>query len=146
MTTKKIKLTLTTALLLIAATTFAQEDKKTKKARENSDDAKKELHEARVDSAQDYKSFKEKADNQSAENQKKIAQLKEKNKTASKEIKEEYEKKIEAIENKNDKLKRLLTAANNTQTSKWVAFKREFNHDLDEMNNAIDDLTKNNVK
>ncbi len=31
MTTKKIKLTLTTALLLIAATTFAQEDKKNEK-------------------------------------------------------------------------------------------------------------------
>jgi len=31
MTTKKIKLTLTTALLPIAATTFAQEDKKRKR-------------------------------------------------------------------------------------------------------------------
>ncbi len=120
--------------------------KKTKKARENLDDAKKELHEARVDSAQDYNQFKEKAEKQSAENQKKIAELKEKNKTASKEIKEEYEKKIEAIEKKNDKLKKELANANNTKTNKWAAFKREFNHDLDEMNNAIDDLMKNNVK
>jgi Mg-chelatase subunit ChlI len=133
-------------LLAFGTVTYAQEDKKSKKAREHLESAEKEVHEAHADSAADYNNFKEKADLMSKENDKKIAALKEKNKMASKDVKEAYEKKIREIEVRNEKLRRQLSEASTTKTSKWSQFKREFYHDVDEMNKSIDDLTKDNVK
>jgi hypothetical protein len=146
MDTKQIKLILTGAMLVISAATIAQEDKKSKKARVNLEEAKQEANEAHADSAKDYHKFKEKADRQNVINRNRIAELKEKNKIASKEVKEVYEKKLMMIENKNEKLKKQLAEAYDTKTSKWNEYKREFNHDMDELEKAINELLKDNVK
>ena len=50
------------------------------------------------------------------------------------------------IENKNEKLKKQLADAYDTRTNKWAEYKREFNHDMDELEKAINDLLQDNVK
>ena len=65
---------------------------------------------------------------------------------ASKEVKEKYDKKVSALEQKNNDLKKKIEASNNTQSSKWSSFKREFNHDMDELGHAIKDIGVDNKK
>lgn len=46
---------------------------------------------------------------------------------------------------KNAELKAKI-AAYETEQSDWEAFKREFNHDMDELGNALQDFDKDNAK
>jgi len=54
-----------------------------------------------------------------------------------------YAKKIENIEQKNKDLK-LKLETYETNQSDWETFKREFNHDMDELGKAFKDLTVDN--
>lgn len=124
----------------------AQVDAKSKKARKHVQEANQELNEAHSDSASDYNIFKQKAEEQNVYNERKIALLKEKNKMASEEVRKAYNKKLESIEKQNEKLKRQLAEASKTKTNLWTAYKREFNHDMRALTDAINDLATNNVK
>ena len=124
----------------------AQVDAKSKKALKHVQEANQELNEAHSDSASDYNIFKQKAEEQNVFNERKIALLKEKNKMASEEVRNAYQKKLESIEKQNEKLKKQLAEASKTKTNLWTAYKREFNHDMRALTDAINDLATNNVK
>ena len=91
-------------------------------------------------------SFKKDAETKINENQKKIAELKAKKSSDDKEVKAKYDKKILALEKKNNELKKKIEGCTNTKTSKWSSFKREFNHDMDELGHAIKDIDVDNTK
>ena len=145
---KKTILTFTITGVIVAAslTVFGQENKKAKEARKDVAQSQKDLREAKTDSAADFKKFKKDAEAKISENQKKIAELKAKKSNDSKEVKEKYDKKVLALEKKNNELKKKIEAADKTQTSMWSSFKREFNHDMDELMHAIKDIGTDNVK
>ena len=72
--------------------------------------------------------------------------LKLKIKTSEKSIDNQYEKNIEALEQKNKNLKEKMKTYKKGVNSDWQSFQREFNHDMDELGNALKDLTVNNKK
>jgi hypothetical protein len=50
---------------------------------------------------------------------------------------------IDALEQKNKDLRIRITTHDSTQ-SDWDSFKREFNHDMDELGKALSDFAENN--
>lgn len=54
-----------------------------------------------------------------------------------------YKSRIDALELKNQELKSRLEAYEKNQ-SNWETFKREFNHDMDELGVALADFTVDN--
>ena len=133
--------TLAFTIMMIAASTatFGQ-NKKTET------ETQKDLRLAKTDSLEDYKKFKTDAEMRISENDKRIAKLKEKKSDESQEVKDKYNKKIQALEERNNKLKTKVKESENTPTSTWSSFKREFKHDMDELGNAIKDIGVDNKK
>jgi hypothetical protein len=134
-----LRITFTTAIALASISALAQENKQAANAR-------KELHEAKIDSAEDFNRFKKQAEATIKDNKQKIKALKSKKSDASKEEKENYDKKVKALEEKNENLKSKIQVSSKTTTEKWVAFKKEFNHDIEELGKAIRDIAKDSTK
>jgi len=86
------------------------------------------------------------------QNEEKIAELR-KMKKANKTDNDAYNAKIDELEAKNKEFKKRMDEYNDETTNtdsnnkeKWESFKREFNHDMDELYNSLNDIGKNNVK
>ena len=146
MKTKILTAALTTMMTIVGLTAIAQEDKKAKEARKDAAEAQKDLKEARTDSAADYQAFKKDAELKISDNKKKIAALKAKKAGDNKETNEKYNKKVAALEVKNTELKDKIDRCNDTKTSMWTSFKKEFNHDMEELGKAFKDISVNNEK
>ena len=127
-------------ITMVSLSVSAQEDKEAAKARKELSEAKKDLREAKIDSAADFHLFKKEAELKISNNQKKIAELKAKKRTDTKEVKEKYDERVLAIEKNNDELKERINKINSTKTSMWVSFKRGFKHDMLAVENALKDL------
>jgi len=54
-------------------------------------------------------------------------------------------KKDSRIRAKNSSMKIKIDEYKEEGNEKWESFKREFNHDMDEIGNSLKDLTKNNT-
>ncbi len=72
-----------------------------------------------------------------SENQKRIAELKAKKSTDTKDIKKKYDEKVLALEAKNNELKKKIKTSDDTKTDMWTSFKHGFNHDMEELEAAI---------
>ena len=121
-------------------------------AQANVVEAKKDLKEARQDpqiaaqktaNAEAWKAFKSESELKIRGNETRIAELKEKMKTSGKTLDAAYAKKIDQLEQKNKDLNARMVAYEKEQ-SDWESFKREFNHDMDELGKALKDFTLNN--
>jgi hypothetical protein len=77
-------------------------------------------------------------------NKQDIDNLKAEAKNKKKEMKKDYEKRVDDLEKRNDKLRNRLQEEKNDTKDNWESFKREFNHDMDELGNSISDLFKDN--
>ncbi len=145
---KKLNLmtTLLTMLLITSMSVFGQENKKAENARKDVKEAQQDLREAKNDSAADYQKFRKEAEMSIEANEKKIAELREKKLSDNKEMNEDYTRKVKALEQKNTALKHKLETSSTTKSTKWASFKREFNHDMDELGHAIKDIGVNNAK
>ncbi len=117
-------------------------------------DAKDELKEARKDenvqaqkaaTAEEWVTFRNESQEKIWANEKHIAELKVKMNKPGKLLDAAYAKKIDSLEEKNRDLKRRMDAYEKSQ-SDWETFKREYNHDMDELGNALKDLTVDNKK
>jgi predicted RNase H-like nuclease (RuvC/YqgF family) len=118
---------------------------KVQNAKENVQDAKDSLAVARkAATAEEWQAFKNQTDSIINENEIRIAELKLKMNKTSKSIDAKREKNIEALEQKNKDLKVKIETYKNSVDADWQSFKREFNHDVDEMGNALKDITTNN--
>ena len=114
-------------------------------ARDNLDDAKEELSEARVAATEaEWKAFKESTNATIAQNEIRITELKAKMKKTGKTIDEEYAKKIKELEEKNKEIKLKVESYKNDAKSDWKSFKEEYNRDMDELGQALKNLTVDN--
>jgi hypothetical protein len=127
-------------------TAFGQENKKAKEARTDIKEAKTELRLAKKDSVADYDAFKKDAELRISINKKSIAELKTKRANDTKDNKAIYDRKVAALEQRNNDLQNRIDKAEMTETSKWASFKREFNHDMKELGHSIKDLGVDNAK
>lgn len=115
-------------------------------------DAQKDLQEAeakaaaaKTRAADEWRIFKAESEVKIAENDRSIADLRDKMKVAGKKMTIEYSKSIDVLEAKSKALRTKIETYD-TDKSDWEAFKREFNHDMDEFGQAFKDLTVNNKK
>lgn len=123
---------------------FSQENEKAAKARKDLIEAKKNLTEAKVDSAADFESFKKEAEANITNNQKKISELKDKGSSLADDLKGKYNKQVMKLEKKNEDLQKQIDESIHTKTSKWTAFKLEFRRDMEEVTAAIKNVGVNN--
>jgi hypothetical protein len=95
------------------------------------------LEEAR---AYDWQEFKSEFDTGIQANEQRIIALKEKMRTISEKPDNELVENIDKLEQKNKELRNRIANYDQTQTN-WESFKREFNHDMDELGKALAGLT-----
>ena len=146
MKNKILMFTATGVMLATSLTSYSQQNKKAEKARKDQIEAKEDLKEAKTDSIADFEKFKKEAEIKIADNQKKIDALKVKKAESNKDTKEKYDKKVVALEEKNNALKNKIDGYSNSKTSSWTSFKREFNHDMSELGRAFKDVGVDNMK
>lgn len=114
-------------------------------ARENLEDAKDELTDVRKEATQEeWETFKTNTNATISENEIRIAKMKNDFKKTGKSIDEEYVKKIEDLEQKNNEIKIKIENYRNDSKSDWKSFKKEYNRDMDELGEALKNLTVNN--
>lgn len=120
---------------------------KVEAAQENVDQAKQELKEAqRTATAEEWKEFKDETDARINANESSITEFKLKMKKSGRKLDAIYEEKIERLEQQNRDLKMRVEGYEYRTQSNWDSFKREFNHDMDELGIALKDLTVDNKK
>lgn len=121
-------------------------------AKENVAEAKEDLREVQQDAATDavkvataeeWQQFKDESNELIRKNEIRIEEIKVKMNKKGKTLDAVYAKNIETLEQKNKDLKTRIGAYENNQGN-WESFKREFNHDMDELGKALTDLTVNN--
>ncbi|RKS14394.1 hypothetical protein [Flavobacterium sp. 120] len=114
-------------------------------ARENLDDAKEELSDARKVATEDeWNAFKASTNATIAENEMRIAEMKASMKKTGKSIDEEYAEKIDILEQKNNDIKVKIETYKNDTSNDWESFKQEYNRDMDELGQALKNLTVDN--
>jgi transketolase len=95
----------------------------------------------------DYKKYRTEQEQKIHENEKVIAELKTKKSQVKKEKLTNYENKINELEKKNNELrKKIIVNYKDQGVSKWESFKKEFNHDMEELKASLKNLFKDNVK
>jgi len=154
---KKMILMLVVALFFsggLMMTGCQSSEKKVDNAQEKVQDAKEELSEAQKKANEDaakaareeeWRVFKENAKAQMEKNNARIAELRVKLKKPGKALDGIYESRIAALETKNKELEARIDVYEKNQ-SDWESFKREFNHDMDELGQALKDFTEDNKK
>ena len=125
--------------LLLTGISFAQETK-VEAAKEKVKVAKQELKDAQAESDKEYRQFKAYAELKISDNEKSIAELKVKIKTADEKFKIKYDKKVVKLEQRNIELKKKISDYKYEGRDQWVIFKRGFNRDLKSVGKAIKDL------
>ena len=137
------------AAFMASSALYGQEpDRKSEKARENLKDAKQEvviakqdLKEAQKDSASEYQKFKIDENKKIQNNNKSIADFKARIAKEKKENRAKYDKKLAVLEHKNTDLEKRLNDFKDNGKETWTAFKRGFNHDMDELGQSLKNFT-----
>ena len=152
---KKIILTLVVATAFLTGTIFTgcqSSSQKEASARDNLQEAKQDLKDVQKDAneeaqklanAEEWETFKSDAEIIIRNNEIRIADLRVKLNKEGKILDPMYEKKIETLEQQNKDLKRRIEDYEKSH-SDWETFKREFNHDMDELGKALKDIGVDN--
>ncbi len=128
-------------------------DQKVDEAKTKVQDAKDDLKDVQQDAneealkaatAEEWSIFKSESDIKIKANETLITNMKDKMKASGKKMDAVYEKNIDLLEQRNKDLRNRIDAYDNNSKSNWASFKREFNHDMDELAIAFRDLTVNN--
>ena len=120
-------------------------EKKVESAREDVNEAKQDLREAQNNYSAEWQKFHDDARLRIQENNNKIAEYRVKIKNEKQDARERHEKRIAELETKNHDLEVKIDTYKD-DGSNWDSFKREFNHDMDELGHAIGDVFKDNEK
>jgi chromosome segregation ATPase len=144
------------AMLIVSGSFTGCQSPTEKKADAEKDlqEAKEDLREAQqevVDSmhraatVEEYEAFKTDAQVRIKRNEDRIAELRVKKAKPGKALDEYYESRITALEKRNAELRDKINSYDRSR-SDWGSFKQEFNHDMDELGKAIEDLFTDNKK
>jgi len=154
---KKTIFILSVTITLMAAAIFTScqsSIQKQEAARDKVQDARQDLNAAQKDAnaaaqvvatAEEWEAFRNDSELKIKANEIRITELNVKMKKPGEIFDEIYEKKITNLEQQNREMRARLVAYEKSQ-SNWESFKREFNHDMDEIGQALKDLTVDNKK
>ncbi len=141
---KKSIYSLVAVLFLIAGSVFTSCNSATVKEENNAT----EVEDANTDvvvvaTPEEWQAFKTDAEAKIKNNEIRIEELTVQMNKPGKLFDEVYKNRIQTLEQQNKDLQTRIDAYDRTQTD-WEKFKREFNHDMDEIGNALKDITVNN--
>jgi hypothetical protein len=94
----------------------------------------------------EWEEFKMTTDSAINKNEVRIGELKVKMKETGNSIDSTYQRKIDQLERKNQDMKMKMDNYKMDASENWESFKREFNHDMNELGNALKDITIDNKK
>ncbi len=124
----------------------ADKEVKVEEAQENLDEAQQELVQATTDSINEYTQFRQESEMKLQSNDEKIARLREKNTSDKKDLKIKYDKRINELEEKNNKLKaRIKDRKDDESQTSWASFKQSINEEMDEVGKSISDMAQKNM-
>ena len=137
-------------MALTISTSFGQEpDKKTEKAKEDLQEKKIEVVEAKQDLKEaqndDYLSFKKESEMKIKNNSESITDLNVKILKIDEMYRASNQIRVNELEQKNICLQKELDGYTDEGSEKWVAFKFKFNYDMDELVKALKDFSILNV-
>ena len=115
-------------------------DKKPADATETLKQADQELATARAEYEKEWQKFKNDAELKISANEKKIAEHKAEMKDANKKLKTKYTDEVSRLYQKNRELKAKIAQYKYEGKNNWEEFKKSFNHDLESVGNALNDL------
>lgn len=95
---------------------------------------------------QERTEFKHNSEARIEENNRKIDELNLKIETSDERMRKEYRERIAELKARNEKAKERLSGYKDHDKSKWHEFKREFNHDMDELGHSLKDFSVDNKK
>ena len=141
------------ALLFIGCQSPAQ---KVDNAETNLNDANQNLKDAKADeivankkavAAEEWKAFRAETEIKIKDNEARITELRAKKKATGKTLDAAYTQRIDTLEQKNLGMRTMMDDYESTKiSSDWEEFKREFNHDMEELGMALKNLTVSNKK
>lgn len=115
-------------------------EKKVEEAKENAQQANKELRDAQADYEKEWQQFKSDAEFRIRTNDNRIEEFKEELKTANGKFKAKYEKEVVSLALKNIELKTKIREYKYEGKDKWEEFKKSFNHDMDVVGETLHDV------
>ncbi len=135
------------ALFTLVISCSKSSEQKLADAKVNAIEANQNVKEAvQAEANDEWLKFKAAYEVKIAENDSIVAAYKAKMKKADGKLKTKYDKKIDALEKKNNELKAKLDDYKDSGKSAWEQFKSEFTHDMDELGTALKDFTVDNKK
>ena len=145
---KKSILVLATSTLITGAflTSCNSPAEKMENAQNNVIEANKDLDKASDEYLADFDKYKKEADEKIAANDKSIADFKTRIENKKKEAKVDYKNKIAELEQKNSDMKKKIDDYKVEGKEKWEMFKKDFSKGMDEIGNALKDLTSSKTK
>lgn len=150
---KKTIITLAFSSILIGFgfTACNSSAQKVENAQEKLDDSENNLVEAEIDleqvrqdSIDEYMKFRTQAEEKIIAHNKSIAEFRTRIAQQKRENRSQYEAKLYELEQKNTDLKKKLDDYKDGGKDKWVSFKNEFGHDMEELGKALKDFTSSN--
>lgn len=127
-------------------------EQKAETAKTNVEDAAQDLADAKDDKVtadqklvdeQEWQSFRTDTEAKIKANETRIIELREKKKTSGTKLDVVYTQRIDTLEQRNIGMRTWMNDYENSNTD-WALFKREFNHDMDELGKALRDLAVDN--
>jgi hypothetical protein len=115
-------------------------------AQENVDQANKDLAQANQEYLADVEKYRQETAVRIAANEESIKEFNARMAKDKRAATAEHKKRVADLEQKNREMKTRMENFKEDGKDKWLIFKAEFNHDMDEMGNAFKDLTVKNVK
>lgn len=136
------------ALVLSALilTSCNSSSKKVENAEKEVIQANKDLEEANKELEQDMADYRKEIALKIESNNQSIIELKNKINDQKKEARIEYKQKIADLEAKNNDLRIKMDNYRANNKDQWESFKKEFNHDMEALGEAFQDITIKNTK
>lgn len=134
---------------IVAGTIFTSctsSEQKVEDAQEDVAKANENLVDANAEYLADVELYKKETANRIAANNKSIAEFNVRIEKEKKEVKADYKKRVAELEQKNSDMQKKMDEYKADGKDNWEKFKSEFNHDMEELGKAFNDLTTNNVK
>ncbi len=130
-------------VIFISCNTSSQ---RVENAETNVQEAADDLEKANQEYLTDIEKYKIEAAEKIAANNQRVMEFNARIEKEKKEVRADYRKKISELEKKNSDMKMKIDNYKAEGKEKWIAFKKEFTREVDELGKAFNELTGNNAK
>lgn len=132
--------------LSLSLTSCSSPESDVSEAQEEVNEAQNELDVANMELDKDIKKFRASTLTKIEANNVRISELKENIKNDKSALKAVHEKQVIDLQARNNDLKMRLDNYKGEGEDKWEDFKKEFEHDMNEIGSSLKDLTVSNTK